>query len=101
VSLYFIGPAEADLDSAVEYYAQLSPGLAVDFLAEIDSALSRIAEHPRAWQTFEAGIRRCLLHRFPYAVVYVCEGEEIIVIAVPNLHRKPRSWRSRLGSANR
>ena len=36
-----------------------------------------------------AGTRRCLLHRFPYGVIYRTRSESIQIVAVMHLHRKP------------
>jgi len=39
--------------------------------------------------------RRCLVHRFPYGVIYQVTGEVILIIAVMQLNRKPGYWRGR------
>ena len=56
----------------------------------------RIAQFPEAWHPLSKRTRRCLVKRFPYGVIYTKRGEEIIIIAVANLHRKPDYWKNRL-----
>jgi hypothetical protein len=38
------------------------------------------------------------LKRFPFGVIYSVEGQDVIVIAVAHLHRKPGYWTSRFSS---
>jgi hypothetical protein len=55
-----------------------------------------LEQYPRAWHPLGGGIRRCRLSRFPYAVIYAPEPEEILVIAIMHMHRRPGYWRDRL-----
>jgi toxin ParE2 len=63
-------------------------------------ARKRIAERPRAWLPLGDGVRRFRLGRFPYGLIYVVEADEIVVLAVAHLHRKPNYWRLRLSRPN-
>jgi len=42
------------------------------------------------------GIRRVLLQRFPFAVVYQVEPELILIVAVAHQRRRPGYWRDRI-----
>lgn len=88
--------AAQELDEAVSYYEFQQPGLGVSFLQEVDHAISRINQFPAAWQAVGENHRRCLIHRFPYAVFYVCEEDSILVTAIANLHRNPTTYLDRL-----
>lgn len=37
-------------------------------------------------------MRRCLLARFPYGLIFVADQDAIVIIAVAHLHREPRYW---------
>jgi hypothetical protein len=39
--------------------------------------------------------RLALVRRFPYAVVYRIDDDQITVVAVYHMHRDPRGWQSR------
>jgi hypothetical protein len=39
--------------------------------------------------------RRILLDRFPYSVIYRASADEILIIAVAHLRRRPGYWRHR------
>ena len=88
--------AEAELDDAVEYYNDQSPGLGGEFLLEFIKSAERIKNYPDAWHPFSKTTRRCRMNRFPYGIVYYQEKDIIQIIAVACLHRKPRYWKNRL-----
>ena len=56
----------------------------------------RIVAYPLASTKIEEDLRRCLLSRFPYGIIYGIDSETVIVIAVAHLHREPRYWIDRL-----
>jgi plasmid stabilization system protein ParE len=94
--------AAADLASAGDWYEQQLPGLGADLADEVDRAMDAIAERPLTWPLWPAvgetiGVRRFLLARFPFAVGYIVEGDEVVVLAVAHLRRRPGFWRDRLG----
>jgi hypothetical protein len=41
-------------------------------------------------------VRRQILKRFPYMVVFACRDEELVVVAVSHTRRKPLYWLNRL-----
>ncbi len=88
--------AEAEFLKAIAFYEERSPGLGLDFSAEVRAAIQRILAFPLAWQVLEGEIRRALVHRFPYGVLYAVEEGRIWIVAVMNLHRQPEYWWDRL-----
>jgi plasmid stabilization system protein ParE len=58
-------------------------------------AFDRIAEAPEQGPEIEPGIRRMLLQRFPYGLLYAVEPERILVLTVMHLRRCPGYWRGR------
>jgi len=96
VSVRFLRVAQAELGEAVRHYESQSPGLGADFLLEVTAALDRVIEFPAAWQSVDTELRRCRVGRFPYALVFIDEGDEILIVAVTHLHRRPRTWRERI-----
>jgi plasmid stabilization system protein ParE len=88
--------ARQEASAAIAYYAAIDPQLGSDFLTELEDVIQRIVDAPEAWVKHVANTRRCLLHRFPYGVVYLIRAESIQILAVIHLHRKPRYWIERL-----
>jgi plasmid stabilization system protein ParE len=88
--------AEAEIEEAAEWYEAARRGLAAEFVREVDAGLQRVAESPNAWHPLSQRLRRYRLHRFPYGIIYQVRKNEILVIAVAHLHRRPEYWRNRL-----
>ena len=66
----FLRPAELGMLDAARYYETQAPGLGIDFLDKIDSAIHDIGTHPERWPIVCSNTRRRLIHRFPYALLY-------------------------------
>jgi plasmid stabilization system protein ParE len=101
VRLQFLEEAVAEAESAVTWYERRRSGLGQAFAAELDRAFVVVAESPRTWARVPrvAGleVRRFLLGRFPYEVVFLVVGEEaVVVIAVAHCSRQPQYWAARL-----
>jgi len=88
--------AEKELGEAVEYYESQSPGLGLDFQAEIEASVQAISESPDRWPLRTDGTRRYLTRRFPYVVVYVRLQEHIWIIAIAHCRRRPHYWSARI-----
>jgi len=89
--------AFAELNAAFQWYEEKTPGLGREFLDEVDNALAVIRETPTTWPVFDdsSGVRRFLLHRFPFGVLYHEQPSSIYVIAIMHLRRRPGYWRIR------
>lgn len=89
-------PAQQELDAAVAWYDQQAVGLGKEFLDELDRVIRRILLYPLSAVEIEPGLRRGLLARFPYGIIYGRDADVIVVVAVAHLHREPRYWSERL-----
>lgn len=88
--------AEEEFNKAIEYYEEIEAGLGYDFAVEVYSTIQRSVAYPKAWSILEGEIRRSLVRRFPYGVLY-SEGQEgLFIVAVMNLHRDPDYWKRRM-----
>ena len=81
--------ARQELEDAVRYYELEYSGLGHRFKEEVRKATLRIAEYPQAWSIERGDVRKCLLHKFPYKLMYSVEEDHVLVIAVAHQHRKP------------
>lgn len=75
----------------------------LEFLAEIDRVLPLIGSSPTSFPRLldlpeDLVIRRALLQRFPYAVIFMDLGEHIRVLAIAHAKRRPGYWLSRIAS---
>jgi plasmid stabilization system protein ParE len=65
--------ALADLTDAWLWYESQREGLGDEFRACIDVAMAEIARSPLTWRTVHGNVRRRIVRRFPYAVLYLAE----------------------------
>lgn len=87
--------ARDEFNEAIEYYECCEPGLGYDFSIEVNAAIQNIVNYPIAWPSVEESIRRCLVNRFPYGIIYSLEQDKIFILAVMNLRRHPDYWKDR------
>ncbi|EFI34524.1 conserved hypothetical protein [Desulfonatronospira thiodismutans ASO3-1] len=95
MSFRFHPEAERELREAVAYYEDIEPGLGYDLSVEVYAAVQRAVMYPKAWPVLDGDIRRALVRRFPYGVLYSEEQGVLLIIAVMNLHREPGYWKGR------
>ncbi|MFI5381818.1 MAG: type II toxin-antitoxin system RelE/ParE family toxin [Tepidisphaerales bacterium] len=93
--------AGQEATDAADWYDQKKPGLGGDFLDELAAAKQVIAEHPARWPRYPDAplhrqIHRYRLDRFPYHIVYEIRNDEILVVAIAHVARKPGYWSRRL-----
>jgi len=84
--------AKLELEDAVYFHDLEFEGLGQRFKEEVKKAAKRISEYPKAWSIERGDVRKCLLHKFPYKLLYSIEEDHIVIIAVPHQHRKPDYW---------
>ncbi|MCD4706221.1 MAG: type II toxin-antitoxin system RelE/ParE family toxin [Candidatus Sabulitectum sp.] len=87
--------ADAEFFNAINHYEECEGGLGYDFSIEVYSAIQNILEYPEAWPILDDEIRRCQTNRFPYGILYSIEENEIFILAVMHLNRKPDYWKHR------
>jgi plasmid stabilization system protein ParE len=88
--------AEIEFNQAIDYYEECQVNLGLEFAEEVYGTIQRILAFPNAWQLLDDGIRRCLTNRFPFGVIYYQREQEIIILAVMQLNRKPDYWIDRV-----
>jgi plasmid stabilization system protein ParE len=96
MTIRFLSVAEQEFKDAFDHYENIVEGLGDQFKEELIVALKRIQDFPDAWQKLSRKTRRCRLDRFPYGLVYQNRANEILIIAVMELSRKPSYWIERV-----
>lgn len=84
--------ARKELEDGVRYYELEYSGLGYSFKEEVRKAVLRIARYPQAWSIEQGDTRKCLLHKFPYKLMYSVDENHVVVVAVAHQHRKPDYW---------
>ncbi len=84
--------AKLELEDAVSYYEFQQAGLGKRFKLSIKESITRIIQFPLSWPFEKDEIRKCILPRFPYKILYSNEEDHIFIIAIAHTHRKPNYW---------
>lgn len=91
-----LAPARQELDEAFAWYEAQVVGLGYGFLDEFNRTVRLVTTFPEIYQLINPGIRRCLLNRFPYGLVYGVDDGMIVIVAVAHVKRRPLYWSDRL-----
>jgi hypothetical protein len=103
VKLRILHEAELEAAEAAAWYDDRRFGFGDEFLSAVNEAIAEIASEPQSFARLEgyAGtydVRRRILHRFPYLIIFACRPDETLVVAVAHGRRRPLYWLDRLGS---
>jgi toxin ParE1/3/4 len=97
VKSFFHEEADAEATEAAYYYENEQQGLARRFVEEIEEARRFIEKNPEACAVVgNAGVRRKIIHGFPYSLAYVIDGDVVRILAVAHHKRRPLYFRNRL-----
>lgn len=87
--------ASEDLADAFRWYERQRPGLGREFEKAVEQTLRSLEQAPAAFPILHRDLRRVLLKRFPYAIYYRVEHNEIEIRACLHTRRHPGRWRRR------
>jgi toxin ParE1/3/4 len=93
--LSFHAMAEQELNDAAGYYQSARLGLGDAFLDEIAAAVAQITAHPEASARVSRTVRKRLVARFPYNILYSVSQGQIRILAIAHQKRRPFYWRGR------
>ena len=91
--------ARAEFLEQVDFYAEISPRLAEHFDRAVQSAETQAAQTPETWPKYKGKTRRVVDRQFKFSLVYVHSRDDVYVVAVAPMRRKPGYWRARLSDA--
>jgi plasmid stabilization system protein ParE len=87
--------AELELNEAADFYDLRDPGLGGAFLDEVERSLDQIVRHPVAAPRAQGVVRKRILGRFPYSILYSIHEDQIRILAIAHQKRRPFYWRGR------
>ncbi|RLB48490.1 MAG: hypothetical protein DRJ42_23085 [Deltaproteobacteria bacterium] len=101
LGLRFEPEAEEELGAAMDWYEEQGPGLGAALLTEVQETLARLQQGTLPGMRIpgvreELGVRRMLLDRFPYSLVFLVHDDAIHVLAFAHHKRVPGYWMDRL-----
>jgi plasmid stabilization system protein ParE len=87
--------AAAEIEEAVVWYEAQFLGLGSEFFRTVEGAIATIQRNPYQYQIVRGDIRRALLRRFPYKILYTIREDEILIVACSRQRRDPKRWMNR------
>ncbi len=96
IPVLFHPQAEAELVAAASWYEEEQTDLGKRFLSSVEDGISRIRINQKLFPLVGGDVRRCLLHTFPFGILFRTRNNQIEVIAVMHLKRNPGYWQERL-----
>jgi plasmid stabilization system protein ParE len=85
-----------EAEAATDWYAERSRRAAEGFLNELRRAIQQISEYPEQFPVLEFGMRRIVLRKFPYILVYRASATSVEIVAIAHGRRRPGYWRNRV-----
>jgi len=95
-TLRFLPEVETDAISGYSWYETKSSGLGDEFLRMFYACAGDILRNPLLYQKVHNEFRRCLLRRFPYAIYFLMNDDQIIVTGLFHCAHEPHSVESKL-----
>jgi toxin ParE1/3/4 len=88
--------AERELTEAIQHYFEISPELGQGLQDEVEHGLIFLLRYPEAAPRVLGPIRRLVLQRFPYNLLYrPLKGGGLRILAVAHQKRRPWYWTGR------
>jgi plasmid stabilization system protein ParE len=87
--------AKAELREARDWYDALRPELGERFALSVEAAVNDLTDDPLHFAVVHRGRRRAGIRRFPYAIIFEVQEQQILVIACFHSKRNPKHRRER------
>ena len=93
--------AAIEAEEAAAWYELKQAGLGADFIRSLEGALELLQDDmvpsvPAQGRSALRKVRRLMLKRFPYDIVFLSLAEHVLVLAFVHHSRRPGFWRERL-----
>ena len=95
MNVTFSSAALREAGEATAFYESEVEGLGKAFLAKLRDGVAEIKAYPFSSRIVRGDFRRHLLSRFPFGIIYQIHGEQIYIVAVMHMKRKPGYWENR------
>jgi plasmid stabilization system protein ParE len=86
----------AEMAAAAEWYAERGLELDTAFLDEVSRILGHVRTTPERYGVIDGDIRKAVLRRFPYVILFRVLEHEVVVIACFHGRRDPDEWCTRI-----
>lgn len=86
-----------DILAVIDYYKEISPKLAFQFLKRIREARKYIERNPLSFALKYKNVRTVLLRQFPYHIHFLIDEDKqmVVILAVIHAYRNPSDYSGR------
>ena len=91
--LEFLEIAEDEVNDAVDWYDNQEENLGAEFVLELDNFFEYLTETPKIFPIVFEEMRRAVLPKFPYAIIFeIHEPDVILILAIAHQKQDPKRW---------
>jgi len=87
--------AEIELVEAAKYYEDQARGLGGVFAIAVEAMIVEIESNPGQFSKVGISVRRAVMERFPYSIIFSVEPDCLRVLAIAHQKRRPNCWKGR------
>jgi len=86
-----------DITNATDYYKNINPELAKQFLFRIREAKAYMERSPLGFQVKYKEVRTLLLKQFPYHIHYLIDDskKQVVILAIIHAYKNPQDYTNR------
>lgn len=95
MSVILIPPATDELQDAIDFYNDQLSGLGDQLYVTFRKITGLIEHNPELWRKVGNHTRRANLGGFPYFVLYVLDGSDVLITCIAHHHRNPEYYLNR------
>jgi plasmid stabilization system protein ParE len=95
----YLAPASDELHATIDWFAEhATTDHAASFASAIEAAVFEIAEVPAAWpiSRLSTRVRSRALGSIHHSIFYLVEPEQIVIVAIAHMKRRPGYWLDRV-----
>ena len=96
MNIILIPPSDKELEETIDYYNDQMFGLGEQFYDAFLSSVAYISIAPDVWRKVGKNTRRINIKRFPYLILYVLDGNNILITCIAHQHRNPTYYTNRV-----
>ena len=89
IEVSFHETAEFELNDAAVFFESKTTGLGIRFLSAVEKAVAEIVQHPQASPVILQQLRRKLVRKFPYSIIFSIQPDHVRILAIANQKRRP------------
>ena len=96
MKILLLPPSDKELDDAIEYYNDQQIDLGDNFYKEFIKTTDLIDKFPKTWKKVGRSTHKINIKRFPYLILYVIDGNNILITCIAHQHRNPTYYIERI-----